>query len=66
MTLAVSLNSGTIWFTSEYETLADLKQAIANDIPIKCWYYMTHGQRVIELVIFKEEQITLLRTESDD
>lgn len=66
MTLAISLASGTVWFTHQFASLADLKGAIDREEVITCWYFMTHGQRVQEEIIFKDEHIMLLRTEGDD
>jgi len=60
----ISKNIGNYYTNSD--SLNTVVTSVKNQLPLDCWWYNDFGKKLIETIIFyEEEQILLIRTESD-
>ena len=53
-------------FYTQSDSIDAVNSSIKSCLPIDCWWYMEYGKRFEEkMIFFDEEQVLLIRTESD-
>ena len=61
----ILLKGGDLYYTQAGD-LDVIITALKSQLPIDCWWYSTYGKRFEEEIVFyDEEQIVMVRSESD-
>ena len=65
MVVEIILKSGNSYYTSEYDTFGDLREAISTDASVECWWYLNNGRAYVERFVFNMEDIQVMRTDAN-
>lgn len=65
MIVCILLKGGDLYYTQAV-TLDVVIAALKSEVPLDCFWYSTYGKRFEEEIVFyDEEQVLLVRSESD-